>query len=63
MIKIAGLERIKSDGELQQELQQGGRFVLYQYCISLLVIAFKRSSKIMPSIMPAVRKFAYYYEN
>jgi hypothetical protein len=46
MTKIIGLEEIKSDGELQQELQQGGRFVLYQYCISLLVITFKRSSNI-----------------
>ena len=38
MTKIFGLEDIKSDGELQQELQQGGKFVIYQYCISLLVI-------------------------
>ena len=63
MTKIVGLEGIKSDGELQQELQQGGKFVLYQYCISLLVITFKRSSKIIPSILPAVRKIAYYHEN
>jgi len=46
MTKIVGLEGIKSDGELQQELQQGGKFVLYQYCISLLVITFKRSSSV-----------------
>lgn len=46
MTKIFGLEDIKSDGELQQELQQGGKFVIYQYCISLLVITFKRSSNV-----------------
>ena len=46
MTKIVGLEGIKSDGELQQELQQGGKFVLYQYCISLRVITFKRSSSV-----------------
>lgn len=46
MAKIVGLEAIKSGGELQAELQQGGRFVLYQYCISMLIITFKRSSTI-----------------
>lgn len=46
MAKIVGLEEIKSGGELQAELQQGGKFVMYQYCISLLVITFKRSSNI-----------------
>jgi hypothetical protein len=33
MTKIVGLEDIKSGGHLQQELQQGGKFVMYQYCI------------------------------
>lgn len=46
MAKIVGLEDIKSGGELQQEIQQGGKFVMYQYCISILVITFKRSSNI-----------------
>ena len=46
MTKIVGLEDIKSGGHLQQELQQGGKFVMYQYCISLLIITFKRSSNI-----------------
>ena len=46
MTKIVGIEDIKSGGQLQQEIQQGGKFVIYQYCISLLVITFKRSSKI-----------------
>ena len=46
MAKIVGLEDIKSSGQLQQEIGQGGKFVMYQYCISLLVITFRRSSKI-----------------
>lgn len=46
MAKIIGLEDIKSDGELQVELEQGGKFVIYQYCISILVITFKRSSNV-----------------
>jgi hypothetical protein len=46
MTKIIGLEDIQSSGQLQQELQQGGKFVMYQYCISLLIITFKRSSNI-----------------
>jgi len=29
---------------LQLELQRGGKFVFYQYCISILVMTFKRSS-------------------
>ena len=46
MAKIVGLEDIKSGGELQQELQQGGKFVIYQYCISILILTFKRSSNV-----------------
>jgi hypothetical protein len=46
MVKIIGLEDIKSSSHLQQELQQDGKFVIYQYCISLVIIPFKRSSNI-----------------
>jgi hypothetical protein len=46
MAKIVGLEDIKSAGKLQQEIQQGGKFVMYQYCISVLIITFRRSSNI-----------------
>ncbi|MCI0552954.1 MAG: hypothetical protein L0287_18540 [Anaerolineae bacterium] len=46
MTKIIGLEDIQTSGHLQQELQQGGKFVMYQYCISLLIITFRRSSNI-----------------
>ena len=46
MSDIKGLEQIHSAGQLQQELQQGARFVVFPYCISLLVITFRRSSKV-----------------
>ena len=46
MMKIVGFEDIKSTTQLQQEIQQGAKFVMYQYCISLLVITFKRWSKV-----------------
>ena len=46
MVKIIGLEDIKSGEELQQELQQGGRFVVYQYCVSVLILTFKRPSNV-----------------
>lgn len=32
--------------EINVELQRGGKFVIYQYCISLFVITFKRPSNI-----------------
>jgi len=46
MAKIIGLEGIMSGSHLQQELQQGAKFVMFQYCISLIVVTFKRSSNI-----------------
>ena len=44
-MKILGTETMGTD-ELNFELQRGGKFVIYQYCISLLVVTFKRSSDI-----------------
>ena len=32
--------------DLQMEINRGGRFVLYQYCISVIVLTFKRPSDI-----------------
>ena len=46
MAKIFGFEDIHSDGQLHQELQQGGKFVVYQYCISILILTFRRSSNV-----------------
>jgi hypothetical protein len=35
-----------SSDELAFEIQRGGRFVVYQYCISLLVVTFRRNSPV-----------------
>lgn len=45
MAKINGIENM-SGAELSAELQKGGKFVVYEYAISLLVITFYRSSNI-----------------
>jgi hypothetical protein len=39
-MKILGAETMGAD-ELKFELQRGGKFVICQYCISVLVITFK----------------------
>jgi hypothetical protein len=44
-IKIRGIERINL-GELEFELQRGSKFVIFQYCISVVVLTFKRSSDV-----------------
>ena len=44
-MKIVGTEAMGND-ELNFELQRGGKFVIYYYCISLLVITLKRPSDI-----------------
>ena len=43
--KIRGIERMKN-GELDFEIQRGGKFVLFQYCISIIVLTFRRPSDI-----------------
>jgi hypothetical protein len=43
--KISGIEGM-STGQVRFELDRGGRFVLFQYCVSLLVVTFKRPSPI-----------------
>ncbi len=44
-MKIIGIEGMSPE-QLKQAVNQGGRFVMYQYCISVLVMSFKRSSAI-----------------
>ncbi len=44
-MKIIGIENM-GNLELQMELQKGGKFIVYQYVISVLVMTFKRSSNI-----------------
>jgi hypothetical protein len=35
-----------SPQELAFEIQRGGRFIVYQYCVSLLVVTFRRNSPV-----------------
>ena len=44
-MKIIGVEGMTAQ-DLQNEIARGGKFVIYHYCISLLVITFKRPSDI-----------------
>lgn len=46
MAKISGMEHIQTNLQLHMELQHGGKFVTYQYCISVLILTFKRFSGI-----------------
>ena len=44
-MKIQGIEGM-SGNELTMHLQTGGRFVIFQYCVSIIVLTFRRSSDI-----------------
>ena len=44
-MEIIGLENI-TGSELRRELSKGAKFVTYQFCISVLIFTFKRSSDI-----------------
>jgi hypothetical protein len=44
-IKIRGIEGMRH-GELDFEIQRGAKFVLFQYCISVVVLTFRRPSDI-----------------
>ena len=43
--KIVGIEGMSSES-LNQELQKGGKFVIFEYCISIILMTFKRPSNI-----------------
>ena len=45
MAKIVGIEGMNPQ-QLANELQSGARFVQYQYCVSALIITFKRGTDI-----------------
>jgi hypothetical protein len=45
MAKIIGIEGM-SPAEISFELQRGGKFVSYRYCVSAVVITFRRGSDI-----------------
>ncbi|MBR5696175.1 MAG: hypothetical protein IKX43_08125 [Paludibacteraceae bacterium] len=44
-MKIKGLENLTNE-EINKELELGGKFVVFPYAISILVMTFKRSSDI-----------------
>jgi hypothetical protein len=44
-MQITGTEGL-THADVQAELERGARFVVYSYCISVLVMTFKRSSNI-----------------
>lgn len=44
-MKIRGAERM-SKSELDFEIQRGAKFVIFQYCISALVVTLKRPSDV-----------------
>lgn len=45
MSQIKNLEGLTAD-DINRELEQGGKFVTYQYCISIVLMTFRRSSDI-----------------
>jgi hypothetical protein len=42
-MSIQGLDGLTAD-EINQELRNGARFVVFEYCISVIVMTFKRGS-------------------
>jgi hypothetical protein len=56
-MKIQGIEGMTTD-QLRFELQRGGKLVFYYYCISILVMTFRRPSSIyfIPAGASAVAK-------
>jgi hypothetical protein len=45
MAKIVGTEGM-SDAEIHAEIQKGGRFVIYAYAISIIILSFRRTSDV-----------------
>ena len=43
--KIVGIEGMNVD-ELNLELERGGKFVIFEYCISIIVMTFRRSTNV-----------------
>ena len=44
-MKIKGAEDLYAN-QIKIELREGGKLVCYQYCISILIMTFKRSSAV-----------------
>ena len=44
-MQIKNIEGLTAS-DINRELERGGKFVIYQYCVSIVVLTFKRSSNI-----------------
>ncbi len=44
-LKVRGAENLSLDG-VKFEVERGGRFVVFQYCVSILIMSFKRPSPV-----------------
>ncbi|MEM8780132.1 MAG: hypothetical protein AAGF26_14920 [Cyanobacteria bacterium P01_G01_bin.49] len=44
-MKITGIEGMTRE-QINRELEKGGKFVIFQYCISIVILTFRRSSNI-----------------
>lgn len=44
-MKIVGMDGLQPQ-QIAEELQRGAKFVVYQYCISIVVMTFKRRSNV-----------------
>lgn len=44
-MSIKGMDNMTT-AELNYELNKGGKFVRYEYCVSIIVMTFKRSSNV-----------------
>jgi hypothetical protein len=44
-MKIKGLEGL-SDEQIKIEMERGGKFIIFQYCISIIVMTYRRPSSI-----------------
>lgn len=44
-MQILGVEGLTVE-QVHRELQRGGKFVLFEYCISVIILTFKRPSDI-----------------
>ncbi|MBI1305215.1 MAG: hypothetical protein GC181_01220 [Bacteroidetes bacterium] len=45
MAEIKNIEGMSAD-DISRELQRGGKFVIYKYCISIIVMTFQRPTDI-----------------
>ena len=44
-MRVVGVEGM-TVGEIEQAVAQGGRFVVFEYCISVIILSFKRGSDV-----------------